>query len=212
MKYTDLDDAAKAKAREWWKECEAHEWGHTRAPDLYEDMAKCLSFLGITVNQSQRMARYVSGKTATVQEWDFEWSGFWSQGDGLVFRGSWRAENVDYAGLTAHAPQDEDLHEIGQQMLALMLKWPTARARITTVSCGPGLPGLSITDTYSTGDEDGPELPNEDILALHKLVRRACKWCYDTLEANYEYDTSDEAAEEGIEANDYDFTREGEIA
>lgn len=214
MKYEQLSDEAKAKAREWWKELEGQCWGSDRAPDYYEDMATCLSHLGIEVGTETERWRTRDGKQHSRQRLAFQWSGFWSQGDGLVVEGRWRAENVDLDKLREHAPQDETLAAICIEMTVLKLRWPTLTAKITTVSHGPGLPGMSLEDVF-TGqeDEDGtPGWPGEqDTKTLKRLIERACKWCYDQLEANYEYDTSDEAAAEAIEANEYEFDEEGAL-
>ena len=219
MKYAQLSKDAKERARQWWKDLEAQEWGQMRAPDLYEDMAECLKFLGITVSQTTRPGgRYLDPKDPrgrAITEWDFEWSGFWSQGDGLVFKGEWNAKDVSLSGLKGYAPQDKVLERICVMAMALMLRWPEATADITTVSYGPGLPAMHTEDEFTgldmAGMNDDPQLPGEDIATLRQIIADAAHWCYKQLEDNYESDTGDEAAEEGIEANDYDFDKDGGI-
>jgi hypothetical protein len=131
-----------------------------------------------------------------------------------VFKGSWAAADVDMAGLQGYASQDETLKRLCVIATALMLRWPESHADITTVSHGPGLGSMHIEEAFTGLEEDGfnddPAMPNDDVDTLEEIVSGAAHWCYKQLEDNYEYDTGDEAAVEGIEANDYDFDREGE--
>lgn len=209
MKYEELSDEAKVTAREWWKELEAQDWGSSRASDLYEDFAICCSHLGITIKQEG--VKHVRGdRTWHSTEWGIYWSGFWSQGDGLVIDGTWQAEDVDLDALLTHA-NDDALTRICTEMTVLKLRWPQATATITTVSSGPGLGYLSLdTDSgFETSDGTPGWIGEEDTKALKRLIERACMWMYDQLEENYNYDTGDEAAEEAITANGYEFDEDG---
>lgn len=216
MKYKQLSKAAKERARQWFKDSEAEMWGHDRAPDLYEDMATCLKFLGITVRQHTEFWKNSrTGKAGSILHYDFQWEGFWSQGDGLVFKGEWNAADVDMTGLAEYAPQDATLKRIAIQMTAIMLKYPSASARIVTINYGLGLPGMHLEEAWTGAEpEDGdPGVPldGDTGTLLKTQIIAAAHWCYKNLEDNYEYDTSDEAAVEGIEGNEYDFDRDGEV-
>ena len=60
-------------------------------------------------------------------------------------------------------------------------------------------------------DEGEPAEVHEEVeTALRDLMRRLADWFYRYLEDDYEFRTGDEAAEEGIEANEYTFTEDGE--
>lgn len=213
MKYEELSEEAKAKAREWWKDLEEQDWASGRAPDLYEDMAKCLSFLGIEVEcDRETHYRTLNGKRHEWEriEWGFEWSGFYSQGDGLVFKGGWCADKVDMDALADYAPQDAVLAKLCAEFTALKLRYPQGKADIFTVNYGPGLPAQDVGDIGGLDPEDDQVFaPPEDADTLKALCRRAANWCYRQLEENYEYDTSDEAAAETITANGYEFDAEG---
>jgi hypothetical protein len=211
MKYAELSDEAKERARDWYKETENQTWGTDRAPDLYEDLATCCSHLGITISERTRHWRNrTTGKEGSTLEYDIEWSGFWSQGDGLVIKGEWNAEDVDMDALQDHV-QDDKLTAICAEMTALKLRWPQGQASITTVSAGPGLPYMALEETSTDPDEDDAPLPEDDKKALKRLIERACDWCYRQLQDNYEYDTGDEAAGEAIEANEYEFDEDGAL-
>lgn len=206
MKYEDLDDDAKAKAREWWKQTESEMWGSDRAPDYYDDFITTLAMLGFEVDTKARTVRYMNGTERTTQEPEFYWSGFWCQGDGFVFAARWKAEDVRLDRLMDEWPKDEVLHRIGAQMMVLVLRWPTLTANITTVSSGPGLPYMQV------GFDDDDTVPADDERTLKELAKDLANWCYRQLEANYEYDCGDEAAKEAIEANEYEFDEDGAYA
>ena len=69
---------------------------------------------------------------------------------------------------------------------------------------------LGVTQSGTPGLFTGNTLAWPIEPMLNEMVSEAAHWCYKQLEDNYEYDTGDEAAESGIEANEYDFNREGE--
>jgi hypothetical protein len=214
MKYAELSDEAKAKAREWWIDLEQQTWSSDRASDLYEDFDACMMPLGIYIHKDRVMHKRDTHTWETT-EYSIQWSGFWSQGDGLVIEGRWKAEEVDLNALEEHA-RDPVLTAICNEMTALKLKWPMAKAQITTVTSGPGLGYIVLGECWANPDampgfDDDDEMPEDDQKALRALIERACQWMYEQLELNYEHDTSDEAAAEAIEANDYDFDEEGAL-
>lgn len=210
FQYDELDDSAKERARQWMRDCENQDWS-SRAEMYYDDMAVCLKFLGIDVDRTTERWTDSKGKQRSHEKWDFEWSGFCSQGDGLVLRGAWAAERVDLAGLQQHAPQDTVLHQLGIEMTALMLRCPTGKADICTTNYGPGLPGLTLDNECVDSEGEIPMVADE-VKALKRLIERACTWAYRQLESNYESDMSDEVIEESIKGNEYEFTEEGDRA
>jgi hypothetical protein len=51
---------------------------------------------------------------------------------------------------------------------------------------------------------------SEDAKTVRELLRDLMRWIYRTLEAEHDYQLSDENAAETIEANEYEFTASGE--
>lgn len=192
MKYTELNDAAKEKAREWiaGTQCDEGWW-----EGVYEDAKTCLGFLGFDVN-------------------DIAFSGFSSQGDGASFTGDWSAARLDVPGLRGHAPRDEDLAGLAATLSVVLFKFPDLTARITRSSSNYSHSGtMNIDDVCRDSDDDGSALyDSQDLRDVERmLLASACSaadWIYEQLEAEYDYQTSDEVVVEMAEG--YDYNEEGE--
>ncbi len=80
--FPELSDAAKEKARSWYRELGPHDdWWDA----VYEDFERVCEILGIRLKTTP--VRLMGGGTrAKPCIW---FSGFWSQGDGACFEGYW---------------------------------------------------------------------------------------------------------------------------
>lgn len=188
--YAELSDAAKEKAREWWQELERASW---RAE--YEPFTTAAPILGITLDDDGIM-----------------YSGFWSQGDGASFTGSYEYRPDALSAIKAEFGTDETLHGIAADLDAL--KADQGRFLVTR-PWGSHYSHSNTMDVDFDWDyaEDGkPEPSAETVEALRAILRRFADWIYDELEEQYEYAVSDESAADAIEANEYEFTEAGEIA
>ncbi len=207
MKYQNLDEDAKERAREWYRRGFDHdEWWDC----IYDDAAICLGFLGFDVTTQTRTK---SGHYVPKQNISF--SGFGSHGDGASFTGTWRACRVDPAKLTDHAPKDATLRAICAELSVLALRHPDAGVSIGTDSANyvharaMEWRECQLSDENDEDDEDECRALAE---AVETQARYAADWIYAQLEREYDWLTSDEAVEEGITANDYDFDEDGGIA
>lgn len=196
FKYADLGERAQERAREWMRECIMQDW----EPD-YDDIQECLACLGFRVHQED--VKTVGGKTR--QRPAISYSISWAQGDYASFAADWDADEIDPARLAEHAPQDETLRTACAQLTAIMLARPQAYAvvkghdnRAHEIDCFPG------------PDEDGDITPIEG--PLHIVVNDLAHWMYTQMRDDLEYQTSDEALVETIEANEYDFDEDGRRA
>jgi hypothetical protein len=101
-----------------------------------------------------------------------EYSGFWSQGDGASFTGSYSYRKGCVAAIMAHAPKDATLHAIARDIVAMQRP---AFYRIEGAI-------YRISHRYShecTIRADSDELT--------EIARRLCQWLYKALESEYEY-------------------------
>ena len=205
-KYAELSDKAKDKARDWfrngfyddsfWSDC------------VIDDAKACLEHLG----------------------WDVDriyFSGFSSQGDGACFEGQFDSSRVSLKGLRAHAPKDAELRRICRG-LAKLARSNKRRGFTATVKhsghyyhdgCVNFMFNFPEPESWAGRHQsiaaqfDKWEVRcNDDMGKLIELSRDAMKWSYRQLEKEWEYQNSDEAVTEAIEANDYEFTAEGERA
>lgn len=190
MKFTELDDEAKEKAREWMLEATAQDDWY--ADDVIRDWQTMLGYLGFRVP-------------------NIYYSGFWSQGDGACFTGSWRLDRVDYAGF-ASARSEQMAEKYGswfREKHALMKFGGFPDECCVTLShSGLYYHESSITFSYDCDEEQfGEEFEKEFEEECRDLMRAI----YKQLEDEYEYRMSDDAIDEAIKANEYDFNELGEV-
>lgn len=205
MKYDELSDAAKQKAREWYAEGnQQDEWWDC----IYDDAVICLGFLGFDATETENTRL----GTKIVPAINF--SGFCSQGDGACFQADWKASRVNMAGLVAHAPLDETLARLCSQLSVIALQYPDMTAGISTSGNYSHSGTMGISDTQFNDEEDTYDWTNEMHTAeadLLVIAREAADWIYERLDKENDYMNSDEYLEEGIEANEYEFDEDGSI-
>lgn len=188
----ELSAEARKRAIEDHRTFLGQEWdGDT----VIEDAKLVLAFAGFTIDR-------------------IYYSGFWSQGDGACFTGSWSAANVDPAAMRANCPVDTVLHDIADRMAAIAARLPFASF---TVKHSGRHSHEYCTEFEIQLFEDG-EIPEGreaqadiDEKALIETARDAMRWIYRQLEKDYEWDTAEPQAIESIEANEYEFTEDGKI-
>lgn len=206
FQYAELSDKAKAAARDWWREASAGD-NYFSEPVL-EDAVTIAELFGLTIDTYS--VPLVSGKTR--QSPSIWWSGFCSQGDGASFDGFYRfAPNAETA-VNSHASKDETLHRIARELDALQNKYGgrlSASIKHRGHYCHSGCmvveAGLQDTDDESAS----AEITAGDEKDLCDALRRFADWIYRQLEEAYNYEMSDEAVAEAIEANEYEFFSDG---
>lgn len=207
FKFADLSDSAKARALDWYREGVAQDWD---GEFVIEDVVKCLGFLGYGVIQESRQR----SNGAQYLHPAIYWQLAFSQGDGAVFEAMWCAKDMDLAGLLEHAPQDAELKRIGAQLMVQYMRHPAAMVKISTRPAGPGL-DVMYAEFAETGreDTDGSAIYDETLerTVLSHATHDLCNWIYNLLREEYEYQTSDETCEEGIESGDYNFDEDGDV-
>ena len=197
----ELSDEAKDKARAWYREGGFdYEWYDA----IYEDFRQIAEILGIDFKT--RTVRLMGG--GSRQEPRIFFSGFWSQGDGACFEGSYSYRKNASAAIRAYAPQDTTLHGIADALQAVQRRnfyqlraEATHRGRYHHEYC------MAITDTRDSPTWQDMTADAEDVIT--EALRDLARWLYRQLEREYEYLTSDEAVDESIIANDYTFTGSG---
>ena len=197
----ELSDAAKDKARAWYREGGFdYDWYDS----VYEDFQQIAEILGIRFKT--RTVRLMAD--GTRQEPRVAFTGFWSQGDGASFECYYSYRRNAAAEIRSYAPQDKKLHEIADALLAIQRR-NFYQLRAETSHRGhyyhEYCMSISVerdSPTYQDMTADAEEIVLE---ALRDLAH----WLYRQLEREYEYLSSDEAVDETIVANDYTFTAAG---
>lgn len=192
--YSELSDAAKAKARDWFREYDA---GDTFGADCVIDNAKeTFAICGISIDRVY-------------------YSGFWSQGDGACFEGTWRARDVKPGGIAAHMPADEELKRIASVFEEIAKEFPDASFSVEHSGYYYHEHYADFSFSFPDNDDgtDWPENKRDEYTKkceqLEENAKDAMRWIYNALEEDYDWRNSDEQVAETIEANEYTFTAEG---
>lgn len=175
----ELSPAAKEKAREWYRDASADDtFG---AECIIEDAKRVGVFLGLEISR-------------------IYYSGFWSQGDGACFEGSWHPANVTEKDLLAYAPKDDELARLAKAFAELAAEFPDARFSVRH----SGRYYHEYCTRFSI-ECDGDEFEERAAEASRDFMR----WIYRQLENDWDYRNSDEQIDETIRANEYTFTEVG---
>ena len=199
--FPELSDAAKEKARSWYRELGPHDdWWDA----VYDDFGRVCEILGIRLKTTP--VRLMGGGTrAKPCIW---FSGFWSQGDGACFEGYWSHAKGGPTRIRDYAPTDNTLHSIADRLQAIQRRnFYQLAAEVSHRGRYYHAYTMAVdvtrdSPTWQPPTEDAEEIVSE---ALRDL---AC-WLYRQLEAEYDHLASDEAIEEGIIVNEYTFTEGG---
>ena len=197
----ELSDAAKDKARGWYREIGIDfDWYDA----VYDDFERICAILG--VNFATRTVRLFGGG---VRPKPCIWfSGFWSQGDGACFEGHYRHAKGARTQIRAYAPKDAELHRIADCLEAVqrrnfyqLLATVTHRGRYYHEHCM----AIAVERDSPTGQDMTRDAEDIVIEAMRDLAR----WLYRQLEREYDGQTSDASIDDAICANAYTFTEEG---
>ncbi len=201
--FDELNDAAKEKARDWFREGypDSDWWEAT-----FEDANECARRLGITID------------TRPNQGLCIFFTGFSSQGDGAHFEGVYAPVENAVDAIKGHAPIDEKLHAIAGLFDAANA---LAKGALTIKIGHKGHYEHAYTMTYDYAwteaayEEDGetPLFSNADMESAEEAFKEACiafaNWIYRQLESEHDYLLSNESVDENIRINEYTFTADG---
>jgi hypothetical protein len=197
--FTELPDAAKDKARAWFRERIHDDWWDS----VYDDFERICPILGVTLATTP--VRLMGG--GTRQKPSISFSGFWSQGDGACYEGRYAYAPGGARRIREYAPQDAELHRIADALQRLQrdnFYQLTAVIRHRGRGCHAYCMEIDVER-----DTPGHPIVNHGENDLIQALRDLANWLYRALEREYEFQTSDETVDEGIQANDYTFTAEG---
>lgn len=200
-RFDELSDAAKEKARAWYREGGFdYDWYGA----VYEDFQRIAEILGLTLKA--RPIRLMGG--GTRHEPCIWFRGFWSQGDGACFETSYSHRKGAARRIREYAPQDTELHRIADALQAIQRR-NFYQLRAETSHRGhyyhEYCMAISVERDSPTYQDMTADAEDTVIEALRDLAR----WLYRQLKCEYDYLSSDEAVDETIIANDSTFTETG---
>lgn len=196
----ELDDAAKERARHWWRECLDDDWHEP----VIDDFCQFCKILGVELKTIARPL--VGGGTrAKPCVW---FTGFASQGDGACFEGWYGYAAQSAKRIRDHAPTDDDFHAIASRLQQVQRRnFYQLQATISHRGryCHAHSMEISVSRDSGTGQEISDGAEDEIADALRDLAN----WLYRALEREFEYQTSDDVVDEMIAVNGYTFTADG---
>lgn len=204
-KFSELSDKAKQKAREWYRDGWGDGWNWYEF--VFDDAVACAKILGIEINT--RDIPLMNGKTR--QEPTIYFSGFWSQGDGACFDGTYSYAKGCKKAIRKHAPKDAKLHMIADDMAEIQRSF-LYRLEAKSKHTGHYNHSHSTTiEVWHRDDQYGRDIGDAE-KGIAECLRDFMDWIYKQLETEYDYQTSDEQVDESIKANEYEFNEDGSQA
>lgn len=195
-------EAAKVKARDWFREGDRFE-----GMESWDDFIAICEAMGVDIGHET--SKGWQGRETTSPM--IRYTGFWSQGDGASFAGTFKATGKAGASIRAYAPQDDELHRIADAIDAIAANYPNGLTADITFSqsryCHENT--MQIDALAIDMHDDEISIPDAEDKELTELFRSLARWLYRYLESEYNERNSDESVEGDILANEYTFTEDG---
>lgn len=201
--FSELAPVIQARVLETWDTNVDYDWWES----VYEDAAMQAETLGIDLKQ-KRVPLHGGGVRYDPMIY---FSGFYSQGSGSSFSGTYAYKAGALKTIKANCPQDEELHRIAQELQDAQKK---VFYRATATIEGVNDNWIRVFVEFPKADEPrDAKLRDEYGAIVEDAITDALRgfnhWMFKQLEAEYEYRTAEEQIREDIEANQYRFTEGG---
>lgn len=179
FEFSELSDSAKEKARQWWRD--GNDFDESC---LYEEACVQAEALGITIGEI--VQRGASGRQYTKKRiW---YSGFYSQGDGACFEGSWRASDMKpdkVADGWGECQSRDELFRIRDQLNGIASRFPFSSFKVehsghyyhrfcTAFDVDSGVDEMTVDQlrSWRSGDDESDDPnENEDFLSVQQLYK-----------------------------------------
>jgi hypothetical protein len=194
--FAELSDKAKESARDWWRECEAQDFGgHGELNEPIETAARILG-----INLRTHDVKLLGGGTRTEPN---VWWTLHVQGAGASYDASYSYAKGSTKAIRAEFGTDEKLWAIADGLAAIQKRYGyRLSAAIKSDTRGHF---LEIDfDTVQPRDAK-----NNDLDSLRELFRDFGHWIYERIDAEYTFRMTDENVDEAMDANEYTFTEAG---
>lgn len=197
--FDELTDAAKEKARDWWRRCESGDFG--AHGELFEDTERIAEILGITFDRHDVPLMGGNKRSKPNIWWQLH-----VQGSGASFSGRYGYQERCSERMCQYAPKNKELQRIATELTKIQKKYSYGMtACITTSSHSVHKYSMDL----EAFDANGDYIHADDTNDLLELMRDFADWIYKMLQQAYEYRMSDENVEDSIRANEYTFCESG---
>ncbi|WP_298367212.1 antitoxin of toxin-antitoxin stability system [Azospirillum sp.] len=199
--FDELSDPAKETARAWHRETGLdHAWHEF----VYADFEAVCAILGVRLQTSP--IRLMGGGSRPEPHIFFR--GFWSQGDGACFEGTYAYERRARTRIKQHAPQDPELHRIAD-ILQTIQRRNSYQLRAEARHRGHCHHEHSMAISVERDSPAHQDMTADAEETISNALRDLARWLYRQLEREYDYQTSDEMVDEAIRIGGYTFTEDG---
>ena len=198
--YNELSDRAKSKARDWYEDLTFNDLSDWQC--CFDDAARIGELLGISIDSRQ----WTNSYGFKCSEPKIFFSGFCSQGDGACFEGVYQYKKGALKAIKAET-NDATLSNIAARLQDVQAR-RFYKLRASMRHSGNYMHSGCMSVDVSHCDDNYRDIGSaeEDI---RQIMRDFADWIYSQLRTEYEYQTSREAIEEAIRANEYTFNEDG---
>ena len=193
-KFDELSPEAQEKAIESYRKDDLnYDWWD----GVYEMVERAANLIGIELDQKS---------VSTRHDPVIYFSGFYHQGSGSCFSGSYSYAKSSVKSIKTEFPEDKTLHSIAEQLQKIQaLNFYKLEATIK------GCERYYSVDVevYHADDQYRDIGVNETYIS--EALKDFNHWIYSSLQNEYEYLTSDEQVKESILANEVEFTEDGDL-
>ncbi|EBO9655252.1 antitoxin of toxin-antitoxin stability system [Salmonella enterica] len=199
----ELSESAREKARTWY--CEEGGLEYEWYDAVYEDFTLICNILGVRLK-----TRTFTTTGGRFHEKACIWfSGFCCQGDGACFEGHYRYQPQAARNIRDHAPQDEELHRIADELQAIQQRhfW---QLQADIQHRGRYYHAHTMNITVTRHNVAAQDVTEDAEHALSEALYDLAHWLYCQLENEYDWLTSPEAVDEALIAGGYTFTETGQ--
>lgn len=192
FKFDELNDSAKEHARDWFRQGTESDY---YSECVINDAVEIGKMMGIEFQTSP--VKLMNGTTKYDPKiyWDL------GNGGGVAFSGRYRYVKGSAKKVKSHAPKDTELAFIVD---GLTRAQKAHGYQIVVDSTSTGY------DTRLQFDEV-TEFEDAHVCTVQEMLKRFADWIHTQLQNEYEYVYSAEYVDEGIKANEYEFTEDGHI-
>ena len=194
--FDELSEEAQNAAIEKQRNYTSEEFSDFYAHDVIYDAKEIGKILGIDITQ-------------------IYYSGFWSQGDGACFEGSYAYVKGSAKAIRDHAPCDDELHRIARALQEAQRRYfyrIRAEVRHSGHYYHEHCTGITVYEEDVDYSHRRGCLRPEDDEIICELLRDFMRWIYRRHEAEYEHVTSEEAARDYLLNCELEFGEDGSFA
>lgn len=136
---------------------------------------------------------------------DVEFTGFWSQGDGASFKGSFDLSDVSLTDLKASVPTEVELHKLASGLQVLAEAHPNIEGQVSRMPSRYSHSNTMIIGDYSSNNGYCNEETEAFAAAgaeasLLLIFRQLADWLYERLDSDYDFYLADATARQWGEA------------